>query len=815
MRQWSPALIPSRSTARQRLSDPPASEDDPDATERTSAELFARGDYATVALKGGEREWQTYAALGLVGKTREAVEGLACFDHPEAAFYSAVARWIGGEDDAVPGLLERIPTDHARNLLALLRKPHIEVLAQFPWRREGCSDLLTGAAADPRFRVRNIGFHPDDLPNKPYADVRDYCIAAEAPDFYICAMVEWHLVPPNLQELSCPLFGQTADYDLHIQTVYPWLGLFDALLVTDHSEWRDVRRLVRAPVCTFPKSFGVPDGMPPLPQGEREIDVYLSGTMLHPYHPDKAQLLHQILEIPDLRIKVINGFKAPADYYEDLARSKICITYVRHPTALPTRGLEALAMGCALVVQEDSVLTLLAGKEQGVLTYRLGHNDLAAAVRAIAEHWPDFARRSEAGARIVREEFALVRVASQYLRFLTFLAARPRGPRSLRTSEELYQKRGVLQKGWLPSGDLQHSPILKSMAVHNQRQLQAALNTEPTSPHVLIDLARESVLANYHRAEANQLPLHQWLAFLSKVYRTTCERFPRSLVARFNYIRVLLHFGTPELVPEALVLLDETLDLPPDHWQIDVMEDVFPWDFFPQFFNYRSYFDRVTAHLMQGVPAEPDLCRLILASLHAYRGFYPAYHGFYSQGLDDYQSAAALDPDFPYFRLWHAEQLLQRGLSNDRLAARRLLRELAGGSLVFLEAFQMLENLGEPPDELAPRLCRARQILEVHESVRIPTLRPDVRQAEQRQIIAQEQLDALTIERDQLRKRIQAMESSKFWKIRKAWFRLKCCLLGLPSQEEHAIRPKKSFLNFHFSFRPFKVEFSWKEDWRT
>jgi hypothetical protein len=788
-------------------------------------------------MKGGEGEWQTYAALGLAGKTREAVEGLARFDRPEAAFYAAVAHWIGGEDDVAAKLLERIPTDHARNLLTLLRKPCIEVLAQFPWRREGCADLLSGAATAPRFRVRNISFHPDDLPNKPYADIRDYCPADQMPDFYICAMVEWHLVPPNLQELSCPLFGQTADYDLHIQTVYPWLGLFDAVLVTDPSEWRDVSRLVRAPVYTFPKSFGVPDGLPPLPRGEREIDVYLSGTVLHPYHPDKAQLLHQLLEVPDLRIKVINGFKMPAEYYEDLARSKICITYVRHPTALPTRGLEALAMGCALVVQEDSVLTLFTGAEQGVLTYRLGHNDLPAAIRAIAADWPDFARRAETGARRVREEFSLARVASQYLRFLTFLAARPRGPRPLRTTESLCQKRGVLQKGWLPSHDLHHSPVLKSMAVHNQRQLQTTLDTGPISPHVLLDLARESVLANYHRADTKLILVPQWLAYLRKVYGTAREHFPRSLVARFNYIRVMMHFGTPKLVSEALVLLDETLDLPPEHWQIDVMEDVFPWDFFPQFFNYRSYFDRITAHLIQGGPVDSDLCRLILASLHAYRGFYSSSHDFYSRSLDDYQAAAALDPDFPYFRLWYATQLLQRGLPEDRPAACRLLRELAGGSLVFLQALQMLEKTAEPLNELASRLSRAEKMLEVHESVTVPMLRPDLRQAKQirsvlrarldalrlerdrlrKQIrsVLRARLDALRLERDRLRKQIRAMESSKFWRVRKAWFGLKRFLLGLLSQEEQIAGTKKSLINLHVALRPFKVEFSWRENLRT
>jgi hypothetical protein len=766
---------------------------DPDSGWSSTAERFARGDYATVARQGGEQEWQTYAALGLIGKTREAVEGLARFDHPEAAFYSAVARWIGGEDEAVPRLLEPIRTDHAQNLLTLLRKPCIDVLAQWSWRRFGCWDLLTGAAADPRFHVANISFHPDDLPNKPYASIHDYRAASGPPDFYICAMVEWHLVPPDLQELSCPLFGQTADYDLHIQTVYPWLDLFDGLLVTDPSEWRDVSRLVRAPVYSFPKSFGVPNDIPPLGTGTREIDVYLSGTMLHPYHPDKAQLLHQLLKVPGPRIKVINGFKAPADYYNDLKHCKICITYVRHPTALPTRGLEALAMGCALIVQEDNVLTLFAGREQGVFTYQLGRNDLPEAVGTILADWPDFARRAEVGARIVREEFALARVASQYLRFLTFLAARPRGPRSPRPPEGLYQKRCVLHKGWLPSEDLHYSPVLQSLAVSNQRRLQAALAPEPASSHALIDLARECVLANFHRVEAGLIPVGQWLAFLRKVYGTAREQFPRSLVARFNGIRVMLHFGTPELVCETLALLDETLSLPPTYWQIDVMEDVFPWDFFPQFFNYRAYFDRITEHLTQGTPVESDLCRMIRASLHAYRGFYPAYHGFYSQSLDDYQAAAALDPDFPYFQLWYAEQLLQRGLAEDRLAACRLLQELASTSLVFREAFEMLQATREHltregrQDELTPRSTWAREILDVRESIAVPKLRPGPLQLEYEREKAIQALNAWQAERDHLLRHIRAIESSKIWKLRQVWFGLKGCL-GLTKEGRNSWR---------------------------
>jgi hypothetical protein len=744
------------------------------SSESPAAERFARGDYATVARTGGKHEWQTYAALGLIGKTREAVEGLARFDHPEAAFYSAVAHWIGGEDETAARLLGPIDTAHARNLLALLRKSQINVLAQWSWVRCGCADLLAGAASDPRFKVANISFHPDDLANKPYGNIHDHYAASEPPDFYTCMMVEWHLVPPNLQELRCPVFGQTGDYDLHIQTVHPWLGLCDAILVTDPSEWQDVTRLVRVPVYTFPKSFGVPQDIVPLRQEERDIDVYLSGTVLHPYHLDKARLLHPLLEMPGLRLKIINGFALPSEYYSDLNRSKICITFVRHPTALPTRGLEALAMGCALIVQEDNVLTLFAGKEQGILTYQLGNNDLPAAVRTILAQWPDFARRTQAGARLVREDFALGRVASQYLRFLTFLAAQPRGPRSLCRTDKLYQKRSVLHKGWLPNGENRFNPVLKSIAVHNYRHMQSALRSEPSSPHLHIDLARESVLCNYHWAEAEIIPTYQWLAYLKELYRAGRERFPRSLVLRFNEIRVMLHFGTPQDVAAALVLLDETLRLPPNHWHVDVMEDVFPWDFFPQFFNYRSYFDRITQHLTLGDPVEADLCRLILASLHAYRGFYPTYHGFYSQALDDYGAATALDPEFPFFQLWYADQLLRRGLDEDRRIACGILRELASGSLIFREALEWLVKIGEGGEESARRISRVREILTICEfSMSVPKLQPDLRSTEAERDKIWAEWEDWSAERDQLYNLIQGMQSSKFWKLRQAWSELK------------------------------------------
>lgn len=747
------------------------------------SELFQVGNYAAAARSGSLEEWQTYAAWGLIGKTSEAIAGLNRFSHlPEVAFYLAVTHWIGGDDDRAAQLLEKIPTPHAQNLLALIRQPQIQVLAQLPWTRQGSSNLLTAIDRDRKFKVKNISFHPEDLPNRPYADIHQFYDPSHPPSFYINKMVEWHFIPPNLQELPCPIFGQTGDYDLHIQAVYPWLQIFDEILVTDPSEWQEVRQLVKVPVSTFPKSFGISDLLPPIPQKSRNIDLLLSGTVTHPYHPDKAELLHQIFNITNLNCKIINGFVGEQDYYQNLANTKVSFTYIRHPEAMPTRGLEALSMGCGLVVQKNSVLTLFAGEAEGVLTYELAANNLTTAIQRIVREWPDFELRARKGAEIVRRELVASRVASQSLRFLTFLAAKPRGQRQLQPVEKLVQKRAILQKGWLPNYDLNHSQILKWIGISNQERLEAQVNAGKVSSHIFIDLARESILYNYHRALYNLIPVQEWFAEVIKIYQTGLEKFPQSLVLRFNYVRAVLHFGQATEVSDVLKLALETLQEERDRWQIDVMEDVFPWDFCDRFFNYRSYFDLVTEHLTTGKSVESALCQLILASLSYYYGFYAPYQGYYPGSLDYFRKAAAFDPVFPYYKFDYAKQLIERNLPDDNVEAGKILIELASRSILFIEALMLLEFLQMHQqfndlelEKLAARINPFKHQIQFLETIPSVPLKPSLNQVKTeiepnelktqsvhlKTVYQQEKLKEL----EELYYQIRGIQTSKFWKI--------------------------------------------------
>ncbi|NER39838.1 MAG: hypothetical protein F6J93_38885 [Oscillatoria sp. SIO1A7] len=663
------------------------------------ADWFARGNYSAVAMAGHSDKWQTYAALGLIGKTEMAIKGLSQFDCQEARFYSAVASWINADESTAINILETIPTPHAQNLLKLIRKTKISVLAQLPWLRGGPQDLLTGAAKDPKFDIRNISFHPQDIRNKPNADIHQFYNPQQPPDFYLCAMVEWHIIPPNIQELPCPILGQTSDFDLHIQAVQPWLQVFDEVITTDQTEWQDVSRLVDVPVSTFPKSFGIPTGLPPLTRAQRDIDVFVSGTTLHPYHFDKAELYHQVLQIPKINFFSINGFTS--EYYQLLSQSKVTFTYVRHPGATPTRGLDALSMGCAIAVPKDCVLQLYVGEQEGVVPYEMENLDRT--VNRILVNWSEFEQRAQRGAEIIRQEFTLERVASQYLRFMTFLAAKPREQRKIKLIQHLSQKRSILHKGWLPKKPKVLAQIRKSNLACWQAQLE-----KKASSHLLIDMARELVLGYADSVKTNKNSTNpDLLQQALEIYQTVLKRFPKCLVLRCNFIRTALHFGTPQQVSQALEVLGETLEYPTSHWQIDIMEDVFSWDFFNIFFDYRKYLDLVSENLMGAISFDSvceQLIKLIFASLYYYQGRY-------SGELEDFKEAFNLDSEFPYYKFWYAQALVQRGEPEDVKLAESLLVELVENSIVFVEAYYLLKQLQVTARSIGSHLDRLTQIV--------------------------------------------------------------------------------------------------------
>jgi hypothetical protein len=693
---------------------------DADASALTSAEtaaLFAAGNYAEVARTGDPDAWQTHAALGLVGKTEAAVAGLARFAEPEARFHVGVAHFIAGDDDQALRLLEPLDDAHAQRLAALVRKPQIHILAQLPWRRSGSQDYLGAAVHDGRFVVQNLSFAPGDLANDAALDVLTLFDRDDPPDLYVASTIESHLLPPNLQALPCPLIGHTADYDMHVQTLPPWLRLFDELVVSGHTEWADVRRLAGVPVSTFPKCVGVPTEMPVVPRGPRQLDAFLSGSSIHPFYGEKAQLIAQLLAQPELTVRIVDGHLPFPLYATFLGRTKVAFTQVRRPGSMPLRGLESLAMGAALVSERAGSLALFLGEEDGVLLYDARHGDFAGAVTRILDEWPEWERRARWGAAVVRDEFALDRVTSELLRFLTFLAARPRTARVPVAPPA--QRQSVVWKGWMTPP----APVAETMLARNLAGLLPRL----TERRALLDGAREMVLTALRHptpgagiVESPDTP--PVIAEALALYRCGVESHPASLAVRLNAIRTAVHHGSPGDVAAALALAADTLAQPHERWQLDPDDDVFPFDFAPGFFNYRTYLDLVT-DAWQGATVETRLVPLALASI-------AHYLGCYTGDPTTLEQAVALDGEFPFYRLSLARTLADRGRPADTVRAAHLAAELASGSVVLVEALELLaalEATGVPiTSHLSPaadHLTRARDAIVRTEDARMGSLR--------------------------------------------------------------------------------------------
>jgi hypothetical protein len=700
----------------------------------SALDAFAGGDYLSAARSFPSDSWQRYASLGLIGHPFDAARELQRFSHPDAFFFSGVASWIAGDDDRARDVLARCPGAHAHRLLELIVKRPITILAQLPWNRRGAWDILT-RLKDPVFRILNVGFHPEDIQNTPYADVRTLIPAGVQPDFFVATMLEWHLIPPDVRTLGCPVIGHSSDFDLHIQAVAPWLDLFDELVVLDHVEWRLMRQLVRVPVTTFPKVFGVPADLPDLTERERDIDVFLSGTLTHPYHVDKDAIVIDVIAVPGIRAMMLQGFEGQDAYYGHLSRSKLCCTFIRHAGATPTRGIEALGMGCLVAVQDESVLRLFVPDQTGLVSYGPGSGSLASVIRDALGRSDDLLEEARRGAEFVRREFALERVASQYLRFLTFLAARPRVARAGPPPMQMLQKRPAVQTGWLPSNQF-GGALLTDWASKSAIRIEEKLRFEE-SAGLLNDLARERLLAHYHDAPDGGGAA--WLAGVVVPLERAIERFPSALVPRFNLVRVLVHFGDPAQVRQAIALLDDTLRASSSQWQVDPLEDVLPWDFHPSLFNYRRYFDAVTHSLGSASPSIETLIAVILASLNHYRSKYAAEIAGEYTDIEYAANAVRLDPEFAEYVLNYSWLLVSRAEPGQQHLAEAAahLERLASRSARQLELLEIARALPEEVsggwrDELAARAHRLWIATHYREHIMEPAPRRTIDGSQQR-----------------------------------------------------------------------------------
>ena len=451
---------------------------------------------------------------------------------------------------------------------------------------------------------------------------------------------------PAVTRTPCPTFAATEDIDIHIQMLSEVLPEFDALIASGFKQHELARMHGGGRVYTFPKLFGVSGPLPEIAP-RRNQDLFISGGFNYPYHPEKITIIRQLMKSDIQQIDYNNGFLADEAYLHRMGEAKTCFTFCRYGGAMPSRGLEALAMGCGVATEAGSALTLYYGEEDGVYTYDFDAGTLIPTLQHIIENWTRIAPQAAEGAEKVRREFALPRCTSDLLRFLTILAARPSSQRATRGIYQ-NQRRHVKSKGWgfSPQVNLfqanhhlnraaeeQEKPVTTFINAARECALLMAREREPLTegckePEISDELKRnvEKLIINVNQ---------QGKSILAE----GMQKFPRSLVLKFNALRSVFHAGEAEEVEAAIQFAEELLAKPADHWEVSAADDVMPFDYFESFFNYREYFELITEKKAD----ESRLISLILASINH-------YVGCYQNSLPHLEAACELDSDNAFYQ---------------------------------------------------------------------------------------------------------------------------------------------------------------------
>ncbi|MCF7707634.1 MAG: glycosyltransferase [Verrucomicrobia bacterium] len=649
-------------------------------------DAFEFGDYSYVAQSGEKSDWRYWVALGLLGKTDDAINGLNEFSNPEACFYKAVSLWMDGRDNDASSLLAKIDTVNARRLLKMISQPKINVLAQTFWD--------TSCFSDPKFNVKKIGLNAYPFKERSSR----ICKSAlkqidnrEQYDFFFAHMIEWEHLPHDLHELPCPVFGVTSDFDLHIQTIHDWLFVFDHLITVGSEEAWKVRHISRRPSSVFVKMFPLKDKIPNASFSDKITNLYVSGTLFNPYHHDKARLNNLIFESELSDNLFVDGFVGQQLYYEQLKKSKVCYTYVRHGSSMPSRGIDALAMGCAVVVQENSPLSIFASEKEGLFTYNHKTDDLVNVLAHVIDNWKSIKGNLKKGADIVRNEFNHKRCVSQFLRYLTFLAATHNYSRSNRKNASgISQKRAHVRRGRKQPLGVNKDLALDKYSEFKRhepkdRTLKAYIDTARELEYLVAgdyieEIARRG--GNTVRIEQAQ-EIVQINELVSNIYNEGTIIYTKSLALRFNQIRHYMYLGKPDNTPWIIEEAKDIVSKPLDHWTLDHLDDIFAWDYFSDSFNYRKYFDIITYGLIKNDIDYTQLKRLILASINYYLGQYTG-------GLEYLRKAVELDSEFAFYKYTYVQALLISGTEDNNKEAIIMLRELANTSMMFAKAIEML-----------------------------------------------------------------------------------------------------------------------------
>lgn len=674
----------------------------------SAAQAFSAGNWADAALHGGPQDgvphWAGKARAGL---WEEALAALGECPGPEASYQRGVAAWLGHQEALALRLwrpLAEAGDARAAKLVAwLVSGARLPVAWMGSAGPGAAGDLATAMHQDERFSVSP----PLGQPWFPQEPLPWHRPGALTPLWLGVHMLEWGWVPEALGDFPGLRFGFTSDFDLHLPQLYPFLHAFDALCVLDGTEWAELADLVEGPVLSMPLALGLGDmPYPSTPWAKRACEVFLSGTQIHPYHPDKAALAYAVLGAFGPKALGVAGWLGRPEYNALLGEAKATYTHYRRPGGTVTRGLEALALGVGVAVQEDSILRLYFGEAEGLLPYRHGDAESLkeALHRLLARPEAEAQAASDRATLAVRKAFGNPTVGAHMPRLLTVAAAESPRSQAALPEAQVVPRRLIFMRGWCLPPPLRREAFLRCQDVLGPLALGSASMANrfvrELNVHVLDGMGSanlaafsgtpiEGILA---QAQARQAPIQDFMTQSKPFLEALRLAHPRHLMLAFHHFALAWNVPSDPQRTEAFALGQAILMADLSEWELDPLDDPLPWDVWSHAFDHRGYVD---AAMSLSQKRSDDLGPLVARILAAVM-----FHiSEARQDLAGLECCVDWVPDFSPYALALAKALLAAG-GPSRRAGVEILAQLLQGSSVWSSAGHLLARCALEPGAL-------------------------------------------------------------------------------------------------------------------
>lgn len=469
-----------------------------------------------------------------------------------------------------------------------------------------------------RYDVVNIGFYKDaDIMMRPNMTLEEIHILLGdwVPDYYYCHQVEYMCVPIGLDKAPYPVFGHIGDTDLHWINSKDILNMFDLLTVVGSYDHWQTRKITDRPVVVYPKIYGCPKVKTPL-FSTRPYDILFTGTSKDLYRWDTQVFLKSLTQVSP-SFPIVDGFLSEPYYTFLMGNAKIVPTYVRRWGAFSTRGLEALTMGCCILYQEGGEMGLFFSPEEGAIPYR--PDNLEQKSLNILKDWKEKYKQSgKRGAEKTKSEFSMPRVLEEYFDFLSFLAFSTDIEKAKKTRNKDYLIRTpALIYGWL--GILGDHPPTHSLEMYQYTlniQTRAVGDIKLNSAHLKSEISLESFRLAIMGCDDLKKDYGSELTWFFNLGRYKFNRFFKNQLSKSFYEgkerNDLEKQSVIAMRMEIIGLFTEALS-----HKLGSELDVYDYTYFPDRFDYRSYFDVLWRNSDQGIISN-DGKKKATSIIHAY-----------------------------------------------------------------------------------------------------------------------------------------------------------------------------------------------------